>query len=186
MIRHCAAAATGRCPRAAGGGKRRFSAAGTPRAGARIAESVTTRAAFCGLSLGGATGQWLALNASSRLDKLVLANTAAKIGTADAWNQRIAAVKAGGVAAVADAVLARWFTPGFAQREPNVVARMKAMMVRQPAEGYAAQCAAVRDFDSCDGLGTIATPTLVIAGTHDASTTPAEGRFLAEPHARDW
>lgn len=144
------------------------------------------RAAFCGLSLGGATGQWLGLNASGRLDRLVLANTAAKIGSAEAWNQRIAAVSAGGLAAVADAVLARWFTPGFAQREPATLARMKAMMLRQPAAGYASQCAAVRDLDFRDALRTIATPTLVIAGTHDASTTAADGRFLAEriPGAR--
>lgn len=144
------------------------------------------RAAFCGLSLGGATGQWLGLHAKNRFTKLVLANTAAKIGTPEAWNQRIAAVNAGGVAAVADAVLQRWFTTAFAQREPVTLARMKAMMVRQPAAGYAAQCAAVRDADFRDALPTIEVPTLVIAGTHDASTTAADGAFLAQriPGAR--
>jgi len=138
------------------------------------------RAAFCGLSLGGATGQWLGIHAGARLTRLVLANTAAKIGTADAWNQRIAAVKAGGVTAIADAVLARWFTAAFVDREPWIVQRMKAMMARQPAAGYVAQCAAVRDLDVRADLGRIAVPTLVIAGTHDASTTTADARFLAQ------
>lgn len=144
------------------------------------------RAAFCGLSLGGATGQWVGLHAKNRIARLVLANTAARIGTPEAWNQRIAAVNAGGVAAVADAVLQRWFTPAFAQREPAVVARMKAMMLRQPAAGYAAQCAAVRDADFRDALPTLEVPTLVIAGTHDVSTTAADGAFLAQriPGAR--
>lgn len=144
------------------------------------------RTHFCGLSLGGATGQWLALEASSRLDRLVLANTAAKIGTPEMWDARIAAVTAGGVAAVADAVLARWFTPGFAQREPATIAHVKAMLSRQSAAGYAAQSAAVRDFDFRDALATIATPTLVIAGAHDPSTPAADGRFLAQhiPGAR--
>jgi len=144
------------------------------------------RAAFCGVSLGGATGQWLAVHAPARLTRVVLANTAAKIGVADAWNQRIAAVNAGGVAAISDAVLARWFTPAFMEREPWLVLRMKAMMERQPAAGYVAQCAAVRDLDFRDDLARIGVPTLVIAGAHDASTTAADGRFLAHhiPGAR--
>lgn len=145
-----------------------------------------TRAAFCGISLGGAVGQWLGLNAANRVSRLVLANTAAKFGTIDAWNQRIAAVNAGGVAAVADAVLGRWFTPAFAQREPALVARVRATMVHQSAAGYVAQCGAARDVDFRDALGTIVTPTLVIAGTHDTSTTPADAAFLARqsPGAR--
>lgn len=144
------------------------------------------RAAFCGLSLGGLTGQWLGVHAGNRLTRLVLANTAPKIGAADAWNQRIAAVNAGGVTAIADAVLARWFTPAFRDREPWIALRMKAMMERQPAPGYVAQCAAVRDHDARADLGRIAVPTLVIAGTHDASAPAADGRFLAQhvPGAR--
>lgn len=138
------------------------------------------QAAFCGLSLGGATGQWLGIHAGDRLTRLVLANTAAKIGTADAWNQRIAAVDAGGVPAIADAVLARWFTAAYADREPWIVQRMRAMMERQPAAGYAAQCAAVRDHDTRADLARIAVPTLVIGGAHDTSTTAADARFLAQ------
>lgn len=143
-------------------------------------------AAFCGVSLGGATGQWLAVHAPARVTKVVLANTAAKIGAAEAWNQRIAAVNAGGVAAISDAVLARWFTPAFMEREPWLTLRMKAMMERQPATGYVAQCAAVRDLDLRDDLARIGVPTLVVAGAHDTSTTAADGRFLAQhiPGAR--
>ncbi len=144
------------------------------------------RAAFCGISLGGAVGQWLGLNATNRVSRLVLANTAAKFGTIDAWNQRIAAVNAGGVAAIADAVLGRWFTPAFAQREPAIVAHVRATLVHQSAAGYVAQCVAVRDVDFRDALGTIAIPALVIAGTHDTSTSPADAAFLARqiPGAR--
>ena len=57
---------------------------------------------------------------------------------------------------------------------------MKAMMERTPPAGYVACCAAVRDMDQRDEVAAIAAPTLVIVGTHDASTPPADGAFLAE------
>ncbi len=137
------------------------------------------RVYFCGLSMGGAIGQWLALNAPQRLDRLVLANTSAKFGTPELWRGRIDAVNAGGVAAIADAVLGRWFTADYAGREPAVLARMKAMMTATSAAGYAACCAAVRDVDHRDLLAGVTTPTLVIIGKHDAATPPADGALLA-------
>ena len=144
------------------------------------------RVTFCGLSLGGMTGMWLGVHASARVARLVLANTAAHMAPPDVWNARIDKVNAGGMAAISDAVLARWFTPQFIAREPATLAKMKAMMERQPAAGYVACCAAVRDMDQRDELAAIAVPTLVIVGTQDAATKPPDGRFLTEriPDAR--
>ena len=144
------------------------------------------RAHFCGLSLGGMTGMWLAVNAAARIDRLVLANTAPKIYTADAWNARIDAVRKGGLEAIADRVLEGWLTQGFREREPETAARMRAMLVASPADGYIAACAAVRDTNLHQAICAIRCPTLVIAGTHDKATTVADGRAMAEaiPGAR--
>ncbi len=138
------------------------------------------RAHFCGLSMSGIVGQWLALHEPAHLDRLVLCNTAARIGPAEAWNARIAAVAAGGMFAIAEPVLARWFTPAFIAAEPPAVAAARAMLLATSPAGYAAACAAVRDADLREDVARIGTPTLVIAGAHDVATTPADGRFLAE------
>jgi 3-oxoadipate enol-lactonase len=137
------------------------------------------RALFCGLSLGGIVGQWLGAHVPSRISKLVLCNTAPKIGTPDVWNQRIATVEQNGMGAISDALIGRWFTPAFVERDPVTTARMKAMLERQPARGYAAACAAVRDADLREDIARIAAPTLIIAGTHDPVTTPADAAFMA-------
>jgi 3-oxoadipate enol-lactonase len=138
------------------------------------------RAHFCGLSLGGMTGMWLGIHAPERLSRLVLANTAAQIAPPDPWNARIEKVRAEGMAAISQAVLARWFTPAFHAQRPADAVAMKEMLERSPAGGYVACCAAVRDMDQRDAVAGIRAPTLVIAGTHDAATPPADGRFLAE------
>ncbi|HEX8503906.1 MAG TPA: alpha/beta fold hydrolase, partial [Hymenobacter sp.] len=82
------------------------------------------QAHFCGISLGGLVGQWLGINAPERLIKLVLSNTAAKIGTAEGWNARIAQVEKEGVGTLADATAERWFTPKFRQAQPEAVRRI--------------------------------------------------------------
>ncbi len=138
------------------------------------------RVLFCGLSLGGMTGMWLGVHALGRISRLVLANTAARMAPPDMWNARIDKVTAGGMSAIADAVLARWFTPAFTAREPAQVLQSKATMERVDAAGYVGCCAAIRDMDQRDDVASIAAPTLVIVGTHDAATPPAEGRFLAQ------
>lgn len=137
------------------------------------------RVDFAGVSMGGMTGMWLGVHEPGRIGHLVLANTAARIAPPDLWDARIEKVTAGGMAAISDAVLGRWFTPAFAAREPATIATMKAMMERTPATGYVACCAAIRDMDQREALAAIAAPTLVIAGTHDAATPPADGRYLA-------
>jgi 3-oxoadipate enol-lactonase len=138
------------------------------------------RAHFCGLSLGGMTGMWLGVHAPARLDRLVLANTAACIGSPETYNARIDKVRASGMGAVSQAVLERWFTPAFAALHPDRMADMRRMIERTSVEGYAACCAAIRDMDQRDAIAAISAPTLVITGTHDLATPAADGRFLAE------
>jgi len=144
------------------------------------------RAHFCGLSMSGLVGLWLAQNEPAFLEHLVLANTAARIGPAEIWTARIARVEAEGMSTVADAVVQRWFTPGFIAAESPAFIAARQMLRDSPAAGYMAACAAVRDADLRADLGRIAKPTLVIAGTHDPATTPADGRYMAEriPDAR--
>jgi 3-oxoadipate enol-lactonase len=141
------------------------------------------KAHFCGLSMGGLIGQWLAINAGERLDKLVLCNTAAKIASPEVWNPRIDSVLRDGQAAMQalrDASIARWFTAEFAIAEPAQVESVVAMLAQTSPQGYAANCAAVRDADFRDQLGAIRAPTLIVAGSADPVTTVADGRFMAE------
>jgi 3-oxoadipate enol-lactonase len=138
------------------------------------------QAHFCGLSMSGMIGMWLALNAPARLQKLVLCNTAAQIGTAQGWNARIESVRQGGMKAVAQAVIDRWLTPEFRERSPQAAATALRMLENAPPEGYVGCCAAVRDADFRSGIGAIRVPTLVIAGSKDHATPPAEGRLLAD------
>ncbi|SEM36729.1 3-oxoadipate enol-lactonase [Pseudomonas sp. ok272] len=139
------------------------------------------RAHFCGLSMGGLIGQWLGINAGERLHKLVVCNTAAKIGEPSVWNPRIETVlRDGPVAMVAlrDASIARWFTPDFAVANPAVAKQITDMLATTSPQGYAANCAAVRDADFREQVSSIQVPLLVIAGTEDAVTPPSGSRFI--------
>jgi 3-oxoadipate enol-lactonase len=144
------------------------------------------RVHFCGLSMGGMIGMWLGLHAPERLNKLVLCNTGAKIGTPDAWNARIDAVQKNGMKSIAPAVIERWFTPAFRQKSPAIISSTQKMIEEASPDGYAACCAAIRDCDYREQVAAIRTPTLVISGAHDPATPPADGRFLAQqiPGAR--
>ncbi|SDP50667.1 3-oxoadipate enol-lactonase [Ralstonia sp. 25mfcol4.1] len=138
------------------------------------------RVHFCGLSMGGITGMWLALHHADRLHKLVLCNTAAYIGPPENWTNRAAAVERDGVASIAAAVVDKWLTPDFAAQQPALVQHLRAMLGAIDARGYAANCLAVRDSDLRNEIGRITTPTLVIAGSGDIPTPPADGRYLAD------
>jgi len=137
------------------------------------------RAAFCGISMGGLVGQWLAVHAPQRIERLVLANTAASIGSPAAWQARAALVRADGMDAVADGAAARWFTPEFAARETGVVARLVHGLRDQSPEGYAACCDALAGADLRGDVASITAPTLVIAGEFDPVTTVADAAWLA-------
>lgn len=138
------------------------------------------RVNFCGLSMGGMIGMFLGANAPNRFHKIVLCNTAAKIGTLESWNARIATVQKGGMRAVAGAVLERWLTPTYRAAHPAETATVLRMLEEANPEGYAACCAAVRDMDQREALQNIKAPTLVLAGTHDSSTPAADGQFVAK------
>ena len=140
------------------------------------------RVHFCGLSMGGMIGMWVGIHASDRLHRLVLSNTAARIGTKDTWNARIATVRKDGMKPVAAAVIERWFTPEFrvASRTSSAekVARAQRMLENSPPEGYAACCAAIRDMDQREAVAQIKAPTLVIYGGKDPVTPAADAHFL--------
>ena len=133
--------------------------------------------AFCGLSMGGAVGQWLAINAPQRLTRLILANTSPKFGTPDVWNARIKAVQEGGMQAIVDAIMQRFFSQenqSAGQQESAWAQSTRAVLLGTDPKDYAACCAALRDADTRAGLGKISVPTLVIGGDLDPST-PWEG-----------
>ena len=138
------------------------------------------RVDFCGLSMGGSTGMWLGINAPERIDRLVLCNTAAKIGTPETWKARIDAVRTNGMKAVAAAVIERWFTPAFRAEHPDKVAPVQKMLENVQPEGYAANCAAVRDADLRTLISRIQSRTLVIYGTYDPAISVADAQFLIE------
>jgi 3-oxoadipate enol-lactonase len=137
------------------------------------------RAHFCGLSIGGLVGIWLGAHAGSRLRRLVLSNTAARIGSAESWNARIEGVRRDGLPALAPTMMERWFTPAFRAGHPEAVARTQAALAACPREGYLGCCAAVRDADLASAARAIRVPTLVLSGRHDPATTPADGQALA-------
>ena len=134
---------------------------------------------FCGLSMGGAVGQWLGIHAPQRLKKLVLCNTAAKIGSADIWNSRIDTVLNEGVQAIVPVQLARWFTPAFQENDPEAIARARGLLESADPAGYAANCAALRDMDQREAIRNITVPTLLVAGTYDPVTPPSDLKYLA-------
>lgn len=136
------------------------------------------RVDFCGLSMGGTTGMWLGINAPERIDRLVLCNTAAKIGNPETWAARIATVRKEGMKPVAAAVVERWFTPEFRAGHAEQVAPAQRMLESAPPEGYAANCAAVRDADFRETVSRIQSRTLVIYGARDPAIPVADAQFL--------
>ncbi len=133
---------------------------------------------WCGLSMGGMVGQWLGANAPQRIDRMILANTSCYYPDPTNWNNRIKAVKEGGIVSVADAVIAGWLTADFRERNPQVAARMKAVLVASPVEGYIACCEALSKLDQRDLLPKIKARTLVIAGRKDMSTPVEAGEYI--------
>ncbi len=138
------------------------------------------RVNWCGLSMGGMEGQWLGANAASRIDKLVLSNTASYFPDKTMWDGRINIARDKGLAALVDGTIERWFTAEFRQRSPQAVARIREMFLATDVEGYVGCGAAIRDMDNRSLLAKVSVPTLVIAGRHDMGTTLEAGQFIAE------
>lgn len=133
---------------------------------------------FCGLSIGGLTGQWLGIHAPERLNKLILCNTAVKIGNNEGWNTRIETVQKNGLESIVSGTQERWFTPKFVTENKMEVDSVLATFVKTPLAGYISCCAAVRDADFTDDVFKISVPTLIISGTEDLVTTVKDGDFL--------
>lgn len=138
------------------------------------------RASYCGLSIGGMIGIWLGANAPERIERLVLICTSAHLPPAEGWAERATKVRAAGtVGVVADAVVARWLTPAYAEERPELVAELRAMLVATDPTGYAECCGAIERMDLRDELGRITPPTLVISGAGDEATPPEHQRLIA-------
>ena len=138
------------------------------------------QAHICGISLGGLTAMWLGLNAPDRVSSLVLANTAARIGTVQSWTDRIALVRDRGMRAVADLAIPLWFSSGFRQRDAEVVGGFRSMIEACPPAGYLGCCAALRDEDLREAISRITAPVLAIAGLTDVPTPVESLRFIHE------
>jgi 3-oxoadipate enol-lactonase len=137
------------------------------------------RVDLCGVSIGGMTALWVAQHAPDRVRRIVLANTAAKIGDLNMWSSRINTARTEGMGGIADATMSRWFTPDFRAARPEVVAGFHSTIGRTNPHGYAGCCAALRDADLRDGTPRVACPTLVVTGRHDPATPPEQGQWLA-------
>lgn len=135
------------------------------------------RFSFCGLSIGGMVGMWLASEVPGRVERLVLCCTSVRLDS-DAYDARARKVRAEGVGSIADAVVERWFTPDFFSSNPETVEKAARMLHETDPEGYAGCCAAIRDMDLRDRLGAIRAPTLIISGAEDPATPPEHGELI--------
>lgn len=138
-----------------------------------------TKVHFCGLSKGGMVGQWLAIRAPERLERLVLANTSAYMGPPSNWDARIQGVLNDGMAPLAEASIDRWFTRAFIERGADAIAPIRDMLLATSPPGYAGCCAAIRDMDMRPTVALIERPTLIIGGSHDPATPPPHTEALA-------
>lgn len=138
------------------------------------------KASYCGLSMGGMTGIRLAMHHPRRFTRLAICNAALWMPAKDVWEARIRAVQQGGMEAIVDQVVERWFTASFRQENPQEVDRIREMILATNPVGYVGCCAAVRDMDLRDRLGLIESPVLVVIGEHDPATTPEQGRHIVE------
>lgn len=133
---------------------------------------------FCGISMGGLIGQWLAVNAPERLEALVIANTASKIGSELAWTERAALVRKQGLGVIAESAPSRWFTPEFYGLHPKAVNELLINLKNMSPEGYASCCEALAVEDLSGHISKINIPTLNISGTKDPVTTLSDAKHL--------
>ncbi|MEN3306361.1 MAG: 3-oxoadipate enol-lactonase [Micromonosporaceae bacterium] len=134
---------------------------------------------YCGLSLGGMVGMWLAAHAPHRVRRLALLCTAAYLPPAEGWLTRAAQVRSAGTASIAELVLARWFTAPYLAAHPDEVAAYRTMLAGAPSEGYAGCCEAIAKMDLRPVLPRIRAATLVVAGRADPAIPPVFGEQIA-------
>lgn len=138
------------------------------------------RAIVCGLSVGGIIAQGLTALHPERVTGLVLSDTAHKIGTAAMWNDRIGQIRAGGIEALAEPILERWFSEDLRSNRPDELAGWRNMLVRTPVAGYLGTSAAIRDSDMTGAVQSIRVPTLCVVGSEDGSTPPELVKTLSD------
>ena len=138
-------------------------------------------ALICGLSVGGPIAQQLYFDRPDLVAGILFCDTAAKIGEADFWNQRIETISRNGLASVTEGIMERWFSRRYREADKPEYAIARAMFERQPVEGYLATCAALAGFDRRADIGKIAVPVSVVVGSEDGSTPPE----LVEVFARE-
>lgn len=136
------------------------------------------RVAYCGLSKGGMVGQMLGVRHRARVSRLILANTSAHMPTKDMWEGRVRTVEQGGMAAIADATIGRWFTPASQERLKEVIGEVREMILGTPPHGFIGCCRAIQSMDQRKTISGIETPTLVIVGAEDPATTPEHAREI--------
>ncbi|MEJ5021817.1 3-oxoadipate enol-lactonase [Ochrobactrum vermis] len=134
---------------------------------------------ICGLSVGGLIAQGVYASRPDLIAGLILSNTAHKIGTAEMWNARIDAIQQDSLASILDTTMPRWFTPNYRHPDNPAYRAYCNMFVRQPLDGYAATCAALRDADFTEAAAKISIPVLCLVGDQDGSTPPTLVRELA-------
>jgi pimeloyl-ACP methyl ester carboxylesterase len=127
--------------------------------------------------MGGLIGQWLGIYYGGRLEKLIICNTAAKIGTFETWNERIESILKHGTASIWEGTLSRWFTPNF-HHQTEKISAVKSAFLGCSTEGYVAACAAVRDADFREKIREISTKTLIITAKNDPVTTVEQAEFM--------
>ena len=132
-----------------------------------------------GISVGGMIALDYTINHPQSVKALVLCDTAAKIGAAEFWDERIAAIRKSGLEDMADTILGRWFAPAFSKQYPADYKGYYNMLTRTPVEGYTATCQALGDADLRESIGNITAKTLVLCGVEDLATPPDVGRELA-------
>ena len=135
---------------------------------------------FVGLSIGGIIAQGLAAKHPELLRAMVISNTAAKIGTPEMWGERIDAARAGGVEALADAIMERWFAQSTRSERGLELEGWRNMLVRTPTDGYIGCSEAIAANDYSSSTARLTLPTLAIAGSEDGSTPPDVVRATAD------
>ena len=133
---------------------------------------------YCGLSKGGMVGQMLGVRHRDRVKTLILADTSAHMPTQEMWDGRVRTVEKGGMAAVADATIERWFTPASQQRMKQDIDTVREMILGTPPQGFIGCCRAIQAMDQRGTIAGIDTPTLVIVGADDPATTPEHAREI--------
>ncbi len=133
---------------------------------------------FCGLSIGGLTGQYLGIHHPNRFKKIIICNTAAKIGTIEGWNARIQQVSTNGLGSILEGTADRWFTPEYRKNNPEKVQHILNDFQANSLQGYIACCHAVATADFREDLHRLTLPLLIVSGLKDSVTTVEDANFI--------